>query len=302
MTNTTQAILVGAQLEEARLALRDKLLAAGVETVRFLVEKANEGAHQAKNVAMVDRSGAVVHDRALDEIVVRVLSFVVDERVPGYGAGGGGRSKIDWALRADAMDHRHYDYVKLERQRVLGSPTRDESLKIHSSNASSAMLLAMGGVAPKDRSTLQYLHDALSVLVDHARTDQVSFLTVAQREMLIEGIAGTRTMPGHERDWVADAVWHGYHGYEFASDTELVQKLATESLDEIIEGILGPLHIVEGSDQEKSKRHALIEVFTLPQSRAALEAVAESWGDELLSSLPEPDADEESVGQEAPAA
>ena len=36
---------------------------AGVVTVRFLIEEANDGGHQAAQAAMVDRSGAVVADR-----------------------------------------------------------------------------------------------------------------------------------------------------------------------------------------------------------------------------------------------
>ncbi|CAN7375234.1 hypothetical protein [Variovorax sp. LjRoot178] len=306
MTNQTPSKtcgLTGDALVEARAALRAKLIAAGVVTVRFVDEAANDGGFWASQAVLSKRDGAIEAEPSLIALATNVLSALVDERVPGWAAGDGGRSQVDWAVEVDALDHRHYDNVKFERQRVLGAASMVESSTILADNASAAVLLAMGGVAPTERSRIQYLRDGLRVLVDRARTDHARFLTEAQRELLIEGIAGTRTYRGHEQEWVSEVVWNGYHGYEHASDIELVQKLAPESLDDVVEGICGPLHITGGSDQEQSKRHSLIEVFSMPQGREALEAVAEVWGDEMLQSLPEPDEDErEAVGQEAPAA
>ena len=305
MTNQTPSkplALTGDALVEARAALRAQLIAAGVVTVRFLIEEANDGGHQAAQAAMVDRSGAVVADRDLNALALHVLTRWVDDRVQDWNAGDGGRSQIDWAVEVDAMDHRHYDNVKFERQRVIGTASSADSSTILADNAIAAVLLAMGSLAPTDRASIQHLRDGLKVLVDNTRTDQVRFLTAAQRELLVEGIAGTRTRNGSEQEWVTDVVSHGYHGYEHAPDIELVQKLATETLDDVVEGICGPLHITGGSDHEQGKRLGLIEIFTLPQSREALEAVAEAWGDEMLQSLPEPDEDEpEAVGQEVPA-
>ena len=302
-TSNKIRVLTGDALVEARVVLRAKLMAAGVITVRFIDEAANDGGFWASQAVLSKRDGAVETDPSLIALATQVLSALVDERAPGWAAGDGGRSQIDWAVDVDAMDHRHYDNVKFERQRVLGSPAPAEASTIHAHNASAAVLLAMGSVAPTDRARIQFLRDGLKVLVDRTRTDHARFLTEAQRELLIEGIAGTRTYRGHEQDWVSEVVWNGYHGYEHASDTELVQKLALKSLDQVIEGICGPLHITGGSDQEQSKRHSLIEVFSMPQGREALEAVAEACGDEMLQSLPEPDEDEpEAVGQEAPAA
>ncbi|OUM04468.1 hypothetical protein [Variovorax sp. JS1663] len=302
MTQPIPNFLAGTALAEARAGLREKLITAGVVTVRFISEAANDGGFWASQAVLAKRDGAVEADPSLNALVTRVLSALVDERVPGWSAGDGGRSQIDWAVEVDAIDHRHYDNVKFERQRVLGAETSAHSSTILADNAVAAVQLALGGVAPTDRATIQRLRDGLVVLVDRTRTDQARFLTDAQRELLVEGIAGTRTVHGHEQEWISDVVRHGYHGYEHAPDAELVQKLATESLDDVIEGICGPLHIVGGSDQEQSKRHSLIELFSMPQSREALEAVAETWGDAMLQSLPEPEEDEEAVGLEAPAA
>lgn len=200
MTNQSQIkVLTGDALTEALAALRAKLLAAGVATVRFLIEEANDGGHQASQAALVDRSGAVVGDQVLNALVVRVLTRLVDDRVPDWNAGDGGRSQIDWAVGVDAMDHRHYDNVRFERQRVLGAPALAESSTILADNASAAVLLAMGGVAPTDRSRIQHLRDGLKVLVDHSRTDQARFLTEAQRELHIDGIAGTRPITAMNR-------------------------------------------------------------------------------------------------------
>lgn len=305
MTNPTLSktlALTGDALAEARAALRAQLIAAGVVTVRFLIEEANDGGHQVAQAAMVDRSGAVVADRNLNALAVRVLTRWVDDRVQDWNSGDGGRSHIDWAVEVDAMDHRHYDNVKFERQRVIGAASLADSSAILSDNAVAAVLLAMGSVAPTDRASIEHLRDGLKVLVDNTRTDQVRFLTAAQRDLLVEGIAGTRTRNGSEQEWVKEVVSNGYHGYEHAPDIDLVQQLATETLDDVVEGICGPLHITGGSDHEQGKRLGLIEIFTLPQGREALEAVADVWGDEMLQSLPEPDDDEEAVDLEAPAA
>lgn len=107
--------LTGDALAEARAALRAKLIAAGVVTVRFLIEEAKDGGHQAAQAAMVDRRGAVVADQDLNALAVRVLTRWVDDRVQDWNSGDGGRSQIDWAVEVDAMDHRHYDNVKFER-------------------------------------------------------------------------------------------------------------------------------------------------------------------------------------------
>lgn len=298
MTQRTPNFLAGTALAEARAVLREELITAGVVTVRFIREEANDGGFWASQAALAKRDGAVEADPSLNARVTRVLSALVDERVPGWNAEGG-RSQIDWAVEVDAVDHRHYDNVKFERQRVLGEAASADSSTILTGNAIAAVLLAMGSVAPTDRATIQHLRDGLKVLVDNTRTDQVRFLTAAQRELLVEGIAGTRTRNGSEQEWVADVVSHGYHGYEHAPDVALVQKLATETLDDVVEGICGPLHITGGSDHEQGKRLALIEIFSLPQAREALEAVAEAWGDDMLQSLPEPNEDDEAAGHEA---
>lgn len=303
MTNPTTSkplALTGDALVEARAALRSQLIAAGVVTVRFLIEEANDGGHQVAQAAMVDRSGAVVADRNLNALAVHVLTRWVDDRVQDWNAGDGGRSQIDWAVEVDAMDHRHYDNVKFERQRVIGAASLADSSTIHTDNAIAAVLLAMGSVAATDRASIEHLRDGLKVLVDNTRTDQVRFLTAAQRELLVEGIAGTRTRNGSEQEWVTEVVSNGYHGYELAPDLDLVQQLATETLDDVVEGICGPLHITGGSDHEQGKRLGLIEIFALPQSREALEAVADAWGADMLQSLPESDEDEEAGGQEVP--
>lgn len=303
MTKPFQTIpLYGHALTEAIAALRARLMSADVATVRFLTEEANDGGHRAVQLAMVRGDGGVVGDRELRATVLHVLSSLVDERVPGWDAGDGGRSQIDWAVGVDAMDHRHYDNVKFERRRVLGAATLADSSEILADNAQAAMLLAMGDVAPTDRSATEYLRRGLKVLADHTRADQARFLSPAQRDLLIEGIAGTRLRNGNEDEWVTEVVTDGFVGYEHAPDVVLVQKLATEALDDVVEGVCGPLRIFGGSDQELNKRRSFIEVFTLPQSLQALEAVAETRGDDLLQSLPELDEDEpEAAGQEAPA-
>ena len=207
MTNPTTCkplALTGDALVGARAALRSQLIAAGVVTVRFLIEEANDGGHQAAQAAMVDRSGAVVADRDLNALAVRVLTRWVDDRVQDWNAGDGGRSQIDWAVEVDAMDHRHYDNVKFERQRVIGTGSSADSSSILADNAIAAVLLYMGSVAPTDCGGIQHLRDGLKVLVDNTRSDQIRFLTAAQRELLVEGIAGTRTRNGSEQEWVAD--------------------------------------------------------------------------------------------------
>jgi hypothetical protein len=273
-------------LANERIALRLKLLDAGVSALRFDVEGGNDGGHEACTTVLVARDGAFITDGALKEAVAGVLTSWVDAELPGWTEGDGGRSQIDWAVEVDAFQHQHFDNVKFERRRLLGAATdMSASSNILAQNARTALLLAMGDLAPADKSAQQYLVDGARVLIDYTRTDALRFLTEAQRELLISAIAGTRVKYGHSEEWIADVVSNGYVGYEHAPDTDLMQKLATESLDDLVEGICGPARITAGSDFEVTTRSALVEAFTLQQSLDALDAVADAWGDDLLESL-----------------
>jgi len=292
------------ELAQQRLELRQKLLGAGVATARFNLEESNGGAFQSFQAEFVDRQGARIVDAELTNAALQVIVSWVDAQVPGWSADDGGRSQIDWAIEVDAFQHQHFDSVKFERRRLLDAASdMAASSQILADNARAALLLAMGDLAPTDRSAQQHLRVAAKIVMDQSRTDQVHFLSDAQRDLLIEGIAGTRLKHGNEQEWVTEAVTYGYVGYEHAPDVDLVQKLATESLDEVVEGICGPLHITAGSEREQKTRHALIAALTLPQSLEALNAIAEDWGDAMLSSLPEADEIEpEAAGHDAPSA
>lgn len=280
-----------------RTALRLELLAAGARTVRFLIEEANDGGFYSVQAAIADDRGALLTDTALISRVSSCLTRWVDLEVPGWSKGDGGRSQIDWALDADAFDHRHYDHVRIERRRLLGEAPPAAS-QILAENAAAAVLAAMGDLAPADKSSRQQLREALRAIVDHNRTDQARFLSAEQRELLIEGIAGTRVTHGNEAEWIADVVRNGYTGYEFAPDMELVQKLATESLDDVVDGIVGTPISEAGKAQQEDMKQELVTALTLPQSLEALYAVAEAWGEDMLDSLREVgviEADEESA-------
>jgi hypothetical protein len=273
-------------LAEERINLRRRLLDAGVATLRFDAEGGNDGGHQAFTAVLVARDGAFIADRSLKDETVRVLASWIDAELPGWTEGDGGRSQIDWALEVDAFQHQHFDHVKFERRRLLGAATdMNASSHILADNARAALLLVMGDLAPADKSAQQYLADGARVLIDYTRTDQAHFLSDAQRDLLINAIAGTRTTQGNEQEWIADAVLNGYVGYDHAPDADLVKKLATESLDDLVEGICGPAHITAGSDFEIATRGTLVDVFTLQQSLDALNSVADAWGDSLLESL-----------------
>lgn len=292
------------EFAQQRLELRLKLLKAGVATARFNIEEANDGASQSFHAEFADLQGRRIVDADLATVSLQVMVGWVDVHVPGWSADDGGRSQIDWALEVDAFQHQHFDHVKFERRRLLDTASdMVASSHILADNARAALLLAMGELAPTDKSSRQHLHDGAKILLDQTRTDQVRFLNAAQRELLIEGIAGTRLRHGNEQEWVSEVVNFGYMDYERAPDLALVQKLATETLDDVVEGICGPLRITAGSDREQNTRQALLEVFTLPQSLEALRAVAEDCGQELLLSLPGIDVEEpDAAGTEAPSA
>lgn len=274
-------------LARERAVCRSSLIEAGVVTARFQLEIANDGGHQAFHAALADASGCLVPiSEQKTELLAKFLNAWVDTHVPGWEAGDGGRSQFDWAPETDALHHQHFDNVKFERRRLLdGATDMGASSYILAENARTALLLAMGDLAPTDKSAQQHLLDGARILIDQTRTDQLRFLSDAQRELLINAIAGTRVKHGHAEEWIADVAWHGYIGYEHAPDVELVQKLATESLDEVVEGICGPLRVTGGSDHEQNTRGSLVEVFTSPRSLEALNAVADEMGDDLLASL-----------------
>ncbi|CAN7769748.1 hypothetical protein LJR290_007462 [Variovorax sp. LjRoot290] len=293
-----------------RAAYRSFLSEVGIVTARFQLEVANDGVHQAFHAALADASGRLVSISEWKmgewkmELLARFLRAWVDTHVPGWEAGDGGRSQFDWAVETDALQHQHFDNVKFERRRLLAAASdMNESSNILADNARTALLLAMGDLAPTDKSAQQYLRDGARTVIDQTRTDQARFLSDEQRNLLIEGIAGTRVRHGSETEWITDVVWHGYIGYEQAPDIDLVQKLATETLDDVVEGIVGPSRITSGSEREQKTRQALVDALTLPKCLEALNAVAEAWGEDMLLSLPEVDEDEPEVAsKEAPTA
>jgi hypothetical protein len=290
------------ELVRQRLELRLKLMAAGVATARFDIAEENDSGCQSFRAQFAARDGQRIVNTELASNSLKVMVAWVDEHVPGWSKDDGGRSRIDWAVEVDAFQHQHFDNVRLERRRLLDAASDwNESTSIMADNARKALLVAMGDLAPTEAFALQHLSDRTRVVVDQTRKDRERFLSDQQRGMLIDGIAGTQIRHGNEVEWVADVVWNGHPGYFHASDRELVQLLVNEPLDEIVEGIVGPLRVTGGSDEEQRTRQALIEALTLPKSIEALRAAADDPGSDLLRSLPGVDDDEvDSASHDAP--
>ncbi|MFZ3121649.1 MAG: hypothetical protein WA159_25415 [Variovorax sp.] len=298
---STNQLIHSAQL--AREAIRRELLAAGMRSAQFDLEGRN-GFVTSTRLLVADDSGVALQDQGLLNRAEACLSRWVDAVVPGWDADGGGRSRVTWSLDLDALDHAHYDNVNFERRRVLPGASGTSDSWILAENAVDATLLAMGPIAPTDAAARVRVMTALGVLTERERSDQLRFLTEAQRATLIEAICATR-VSDHDEAWISDVVLHGYFGYLDAPDVEIVQKLATETLDQAIESMRGPSAGAAAAERVCDVRARLIEALTRPESLSALDAVTDEMGDQMLASLGREglidyrSADERSAGQVA---
>jgi hypothetical protein len=281
MNMSTNQRIQSAQI--AREAIRLELLAAGMRSAQLDLEGRN-GSVTSTRLLIADDAGVALRDQALLNRAQACLSHWVDVVVPGWDADGGGRSRLNWSLDLDALDHAHYDNVNFERRRILPGASGASDRWILAENAVDATLLAMGAVAPPDAAARVRVMTTLGVLTERERTDQPRFLTEAQRATLIEAICATR-FGDHDDAWISDVVLHGYFGYLYAPDVEIVQKLATETLGQVVESMCGPSAGETASNNARDFRARVISALTCPASLLALDDVADEMGDQMLASL-----------------
>lgn len=233
-----QTIVQADVLRISRAQTRQQLLDVGVVSVSFRVS--GQDGRRTARLLMEDAEGILVDSQMLREQVARTLTAHVDAEAPGWDQGDGGRSEMNWAVQYDSLDHRHYDVVRMERNRVLksehGLSHSGDSL---AESAVAAVLVAMGDLAPKQLEHCQSLRAGLFPLIEAVRSDQVRFLKAAQREVLLSAIVGNLVSEGDvTEDWIGEVVRDGHIGLEIAPDARLVQELATLRVEDLVERML----------------------------------------------------------------